>query len=68
MQWILRFGARRVEIAENQHIFEPIFPPILIAATGWRRGGVLKRSKDDIPHGEIGEILSMVTILVVYAM
>ncbi|MDB6147385.1 MAG: hypothetical protein JWO45_1049 [Spartobacteria bacterium] len=63
-----RFRVGRVNIAKCEHVFESIFAPVVVAAASLERPGVPEGSEEEIPHRNVGEIVGVMSVLMMNAM
>ena len=57
-----------MNIAENQHVFEPILAPLLVSASAFEYFWIFEGAKKDIPQRDIREIVGVMTELMMHAM
>ena len=63
-----RLHPRRVDIAERDHVVEPILSPIFIAAALSESGRIFERSEKNVPDRQVGKIIRMMPELMIDAM
>src|SRR6266404_364689 len=57
-----------VDIAKYEHVFKPIFPPTFVATVSFEFLCVLKGSEKNVPKGDVGKVVGMMTKLVMNSM
>ena len=57
-----------MHVAKRDHVFETIFPPILIAATSAEFCRVFESAKEHVPNRQIREVVGVITELMMNAM
>ena len=62
------FRAGGVNIAKGEHVLESIFTPTLIPATTSKLLWVLEGAEDHIPDRNVGEVVGVMSELMVNAM
>lgn len=62
------FRRGRMNIAEDQHVFEPVLAPTLVTAFPFKLFWIFKRAKEHVPKWNVGEIVCMMTKLMMNAM
>jgi hypothetical protein len=62
------FCAGRMNIAEEQHVFEPILAPSLIPTFAFECLGIFEGAKEHVPYWDIREVVGVMTKLMVNTM
>ena len=62
------FGARRMNIAKEQHVFEPILAPSLIPTFAFECLGIFEGAKEHVPYWDIREVIGVMTKLMMNPM
>ncbi len=62
------FCAGRVNIAEEQHVFESILAPSLITALAFECLRIFERAKEHVPYRDVGEVIGVMTELMMNPM
>jgi hypothetical protein len=68
MQRCELFHAGRMNITKDQHVFEPILTPNLIAAASCEFLGIFECSKEHVPQWNVREVIGVMVELMMDAM
>ena len=68
MQRCELFHAGRMNITKDQHVFEPILTPNLIAAASCESLGIFECSKEHVPKWNVSEVVGVMAELMMDAM
>ena len=63
---LLRTG--RMNITKEQHVFEPVFAPTLVAAASFECSWVFECAKEHVPKRDVREIIGVMAELMMDAM
>lgn len=62
------FCAGRVNIAKEQHVFEPVLAPPLVSASAFECLWILERAKKHVPQRDVREVVGVMTKLMMNSM
>lgn len=62
------FGAGRVNVSKEQHVFEPTLAPPFVAASAFKCFWILERAKEHVPQRDVREVVSVMTKLMMNPM
>ena len=64
MERLQLFGARRVDVSKDKHVFKPVFPPIFVTAAAFECLWVLEGAEENVPKRNVGKVIGVMTKLV----
>ena len=62
------FRTGRMNITEEEHVFEPILTPNLVTAASFKCFGIFECAKEDVPKGNVREVIGVVAEPMMYTM